>query len=261
MRLGFTFDRMDRFDSIIRFVRSCRKRPVLRLICDPPWAGFVYDQLREPCRILSQDADIMLCLADSTAVAKFSLADYADRARKAIAQYNKWVKWVEVGNEVGGPWLGELKDVEEKVTAAFNIAREAGKKTAITWLHSGSSPNTMAGVVHRITVPADLQLVSYYPNWSPSDYEPDWQQLFGLLSVKYSKALVGIGEFGPEPMVKTPPHRAKLIRDFYRTVTYRPERFFGGYFYWDTWQDACGHKESQVVMALQSGFTNPMVTG
>lgn len=259
MRVGFTFDRTDRFDAIQRFLRQCKKRPCVRLICDPPWSGFVWDQLREPCRILSQKADILLTVSDSIAFKKYSVSEYVERTRKAMAEYGRWVKWFEVGNEIGGGWLGQQDDVADKLAGAMNVARETGRGTAVTWYLAGSSPDTTAYTIKRMSVPADLQLISYYPNWAP-DYTPDWEAWFGMLAMKYQRSKVGIGEFGAEPMLKTPSHRADLIRKMYKTARFASSRFFGGYFYWDTWQDVCGNKETAIFSALQSGFVDPSVT-
>ena len=188
---------------------------------------------------------------------EFTLASYIDRTRKAIAEYSKWATWFEVGNEIGGDWMGPDDAVAEKVSSALNICRFAGVKTAVTWYLSGTFPGRSRSVVATWNLPSDLALYSWYPNYSPR-YEPDWNDWFNLLAMKYPNAQVGFGEFGGEPNPKTHIHRAKLIEKIYAIKPACP-RFIGGYFYWDTWLDVCGRHWDDVTAALTANIPKVIV--
>jgi hypothetical protein len=237
---GLTIDDAYGWKKLIPSIKSLPKRPTLRIICDEPGSGFKWQDLIEPVYKLSQHADIMIMLLDSYYMRYVGIQEMADRARKAIEHYGRWAKYFEVGNEIGGEWLGDNMAVEAKCVAALEVCRQTNVKTAVTWYFDGHHTERFDEAIN-MQIDADLQLVSWYPYYSPS-ISPDWDKVFQRLAKAKPGRLYGFGEFGTEheqngrEVVAGSKSRAKLITNMH-AVKPAVEGYVGGWFYWRGLQD------------------------
>jgi hypothetical protein len=234
--IGLTFDSTTKLNRITDYLRGFKVRPVVRLICDAPQSGFNWSQLVDPCRFISQYADIMISVIDSYYMKNFSAKSYAARVNNVLATYGQWAKIIEIGNEVSGDWLGPDEYVYEKLLVAAALVKKEGLETAVTHYLDGNNPSRMIAWARQFSCNADYQLVSWYPNWSP-EHQPDWNQVFKDLAGVYPTATLGFGEFGPQPKKWTEAQRISLIRRIYSVKPAGVLNYQGFGFYWNTYQE------------------------
>lgn len=235
------------------------KRPTIRLICDEPGSGFDWKQLIEPMKNLADVADIMVMLLDSLYLSRMRIGEYRDRAKKALDMYGQYAKIFEIGNEIGGEWVGDQGPTEAKCNAALEVFESARKWSAVTWYADGTDHmNQFFNAVTHMDINADFQLVSWYPYYSPG-MNPDWNAVFQFLANAKPGRRYGFGEFGTEheahgeEVVAPPAARAALVNEMYRVAPTVPG-FIGGGFYWRGWQDVLAKPNPQVRLAVQKSW-------
>ena len=108
----------------------------------------VFDEFMPPehylssLRALHKNTLIMGELLDSSAFNQYSVDQYSARVKDYINLLDSYVDIWEIGNEVNGEWLGEIKDVIAKISAAYFIAKIKNVTTALTLYYNETcSPN------------------------------------------------------------------------------------------------------------------------
>ena len=183
-----------------------------------------YD-FRKFCHIFSERFYVMACPLDSYYWKGLSVGQFHQRVAKICDMDG--VEYVEVGNEVGGDWLGDITDVAAKVIGALEIIEETEKERVITWYLDGDDPemNRLNTVRTLIDESYDLdgvwELLSFYENWTP-EFFPKWEQL--------AKDFDGIGEYGPHPEEYNHIQLRNMIQEYEMDVV---SRFGVGGFFWD----------------------------
>lgn len=198
-------------------------------------------------------SNVMGELLDSSYVKQTSTSDYVARARSYLATLGNEVDIWEVGNEVNGNWLGSYPDVSAKINGAFDVANNAGKKTALTLYYN---PNNVDGPgeptpveFSQQYVPADMRAgldyvwLSYYET-DFNNYRPSaavLTALFQQLHALYPNAVLGFGEIGlNRPATSSTLSQARSIMSYYYGLSIPLPYYCGGYFWWYGAQDVFG---------------------
>jgi len=247
--LGITFDNTTKLDRIVEFLDTFEERVTVRLICDRAQDGFTWHQLVKPCKEISKRADILITICDSIYFKDHSARTYELRTRNALDQYGQWAKYFEIGNEIGGDWLGEEETVQRKVDIAGRLVKKAGKKRVVTWYYQDNQPQQIIHYMRNYPNEADYHLVSWYPFWYHTGLSVNWDNIFSQIVGLNPEAKVGFGEFGVEPKKLPDSVIVNLIKHVYSVKVGLPN-FIGGYFYWNGYKAAL-HPYSDVADALR----------
>jgi hypothetical protein len=172
-------------------------------------------------------------LLDSYFVKDCSQSCYEKRAADYIFSLPLVDVW-EVGNEINGDpgpddWLG--KDAWKKAAAALRMAKQAGKKTAVTfyltprqdlyrWIGANLSTEERGMI--------DYVLVSYYEK-DNGEWQPDWQAVFDRLGDLFPTAWLAVGEMGDD---RSKAKGRASFDKYYRKLNVKHPRFVLGNFLW-----------------------------
>lgn len=226
--------------------RSFQARVTARTVFDMPSGGgpSAKDYLASVTAI-SQVADVMGLINDSSTMSSTSLSTIRARIAEYLGALGNVVKIWEVGNEVNGNWLGN--GVMPKVEATYDAVKAAGKTTALTMYYENPPtpghdmiPWIDANIPdgHPMRDGLDYVFVSYYEDENNghqfSQYELN--TIFSELSARFPNAKVGFGELGWGTNI--PPEgsgdatRAVLLQRFYGYRVPSVPAYIGGGFYW-----------------------------
>jgi len=176
---------------------------------------------------------------DSSDMTKYSTYQYSNRFSQYLSAFGNQIEIWEIGNEVNGEWLGNATSVSDKIAAAYDLVKAAGKKTALT-LHynvGGDCPtypvNEMYSWVNkyvpeRMRQGVDYVFFSYYPENCP-EISPNWELEFQKIGNIFPNSKLGFGELGYE--VGTQAQKEALIKRFYPMKINHP-RYVKGIFWW-----------------------------
>jgi hypothetical protein len=213
-------------------------RPTIRLVFDAVGPACY----RQGVRAFDRYGFTMGELVDSSAMKHYTLAQIHDRASAYVSTLASDVDLWEIGNEVNGEWLSNVRcpsarecaaqahDVMSKVRAMYDTVAAAGLPTALTL--SYQAPNVVTPGYEMIPwerayVPATMHrglryvLISYYETDDagarPSSAQ--WSAIFAQLAADFPNAKVGFGEIGlPKPIVSSNVARATSIFSYYQSL-------------------------------------------
>lgn len=222
------------------------ERPAARVVAD---IGTSPDDFADSLPAISNVADVVLELGDSSEVRGLPTTAYAAWVKSLTARYASNVAIWEVGNEVNGEWVGTPSQEMARVSAAASAVRAIGGKTMLTlyynpncwakrsnelftWLAAGHVPASLARSLDYVTI-------SYYPG-DCNDYWPSaarWQQVFDKLHARFPHALLGFGESGTSDKSLDTDSRLALWSQ-YRAVQIAGDNYVGLGLWWTWAEDA-----------------------
>lgn len=229
---GVTIDDVSGTADIVEALRALPRRATARVVFDERVAAEDYVA---PVTAIHAVSDVLGELLDSSAVASYSVGEYAARADEYLARLGGVVDVWEVGNEINGEWLGGTADVVAKMTAAFDRAQAAGARTALTlyynrdcWQDADHEMFTWAeaNVPARMKQGLDWVLVSFYED-DCNGITPDWPAEIARLGAIFPAARLGLGECGTRDEAR----KAEYVRRYYGMRLDEP-RWIGGWFWW-----------------------------
>jgi hypothetical protein len=247
-------------------LRESGKQPVLRVVyqwSDSPTGGL--QDLSEGIQQLRDVAFIMLEILDSESFRKCDVTCYTERSRELVTRLKDSVDIWEIGNEINERWLRkhpkakdeatiriESKEVSKKNDAAFEIIKNAGGRTALTFYYNDDGQRhcwTVRNdemflwidtyVSRQIKEGLDYALISYYDDPSKdkgcrndADEEPlrpNWINVFKSLDARFPNSFLGFGECG-----RNKNNKQEYIVHYYKDIARQNihPRFIGGYFWW-----------------------------
>jgi hypothetical protein len=229
--LGVTIDSVEDLPQIVESLDSLCRMPTARIVFDETGP----ERYAAAVRRIHPVSYVMGEILDSYYVRKHAVDDYVSRTRRFLDVLGPWVDIWEIGNEIGGDWLGAPSDVIAKVSGAYDVVKAAGGRTALTLYHDQSSEGmlswTRQHVPDRIKQGLDYVFVSFYDG-DQGGIRPDWPSIFDELASMFPHANVGFGEVGTE--------FRRLKKDYvtrYYGMQIAQPRFAGGYFWWYYRQD------------------------
>ena len=234
---GITLDSVDEPSEIVDAIQSLSKMPMSRIVFDKWRPASDY---KLPASQIYQKSFVMGELLDSYYFAAYNLSQYKARTRDYLKVLGSKVDLWEVGNEINGEWLGRTSDVVAKMTAAFDIVKARGGRTALTLYYNPNcwaKPShemfkwTNTNVPNRIKGGLDYVFVSYYEE-DCNNFQPDWTSVMTQVSAMFPNSKVGIGECGTRDESK----KEGLLKQYYSMNLTIPS-FVGGYFWWYFNQD------------------------
>jgi len=234
---GITLDSVDETSVILDAVGNLSKMPMSRIVFDEWRPAREY---RFPLEQLFSKSYVMGELLDSYYFSHYNLSQYKARTRDYLKVLATKVDLWEVGNEINGEWLGKTSDVVAKMTAAFDIVKARGGRTALTlyynpncWAKPGNEMFkwTKTNIPERMKTGLDYVFVSYYEE-DCNNFQPDWQSVMNQVSDMFPNSKVGIGECGTRDLSK----KEALLKQYYSMKLTTPS-FVGGYFWWYFNQD------------------------
>lgn len=224
-------------------LRALPQRTMLRVVFDPPVSGGPPALDYAPVvNSLSQAAAVLGLPLDSSEMPRLTLGQVQSRITEYLQALGSTVAVWEIGNELNGNWLGA--NAIGKAEAMYDAVKTAGKKTALTlyyenpgtpgfelipWVDANIPPG------HRMRSGLDYVLVSYYEDQNQGHQltQPELDQLFGALAVRFPGAQLGFGEFGWGNTIPTSAAtRETMLRRFMGYRVPSVPRFVGGGFYW-----------------------------
>lgn len=234
---GVTIDSIEELRPTLEALGSLSQQPTARVVFDEYVPAGAYTAALRRIHAVSY---VMGELVDSSAMSRYSVAQYADRAREYLSSVGSFVDIWEIGNEVNGEWSGDPADVVAKITQAFHIAKQHGARTALTlyyneecWRYPWEEIFTWAE--HRLSASLknrlDYVLISYYED-DCNQLQPDWPVVFQRLGGMFPNSKLGFGEVGT--IVNR--HKHAYIQRYYGLRLDHPA-FIGGYFWWHFVQD------------------------
>lgn len=257
---GVTLDSIDNLGTTSEVLRELPERPTTRIVFDEYIKPGQYTQA---VNHLGNVSDIMGEILDSYYVKEYSQKEYEARTREYVDAFLGQIAIWEVGNEINGEWLkkpGEPRSaVAEKVTAAHDIVKDRGGKTAITlyynqdcWADPSHEMFRWVDEVlsERVKNEVDYVFVGYYEE-DCNNLRPDWQDVFERVSEAFPNSKLGFGEVGKRGSVE---QKAAYLERYYNI---RPDvdNFVGGYFWWYFKQDmvdAYADGDTRMVDALSN---------
>lgn len=234
---GATIDSISNISATATALSKLPVRMTTRIVFDEyePAASYV-----SAVNKIAPVSDVMGELLDSFYVKRYTQAQYVARAQEYLAAMGSKVSVWEVGNEVNGEWLGTASSVSSKISAAYDVFKTAGKKTALTLYYNEGcwekSANEMfkwaeANVPARMKDGLDYVWVSYYED-DCNGRQPDWQAVFDRLGEMFPNSKIGMGECGTTSSGK----KLSYLKRYYNMSINHP-RYVGGYFWWYFKQD------------------------
>jgi hypothetical protein len=196
-----------------------------------PTVRVVFDPIGPSCyesgmQALHHYAYTMGELADSSSIKRYSLEQIKARTKAYVKALADTTDLWEIGNEVNGEWLSNVKcpsydecpaqaqDVISKVQAMYDIVNAHGLTTEMTlyyqvpkWVTPGYDMISW----ERTYVPASMHrglryvLVSYYEagNYGARPSRAQWNKIFKQLAADFPNAMVGFGEIGMAAPITT----------------------------------------------------------
>lgn len=234
---GLTLDAVENTEAIRESLRRLSHRPTTRIVFDPRMPASYY---AGPTKTIHEVAGTMGELLDSFAMKDITVAGYRDRAAEYFDGLGSWVDLWEIGNEINGEWLGASADVAAKMTAAYDLVKARGGKTALTLYYNESCwakadhemfAWVVAQVPERLRTGLDYVWVSYYED-DCNGAEPEWGPVFDRLGDLFPESKLGFGEIG----TKFAERKSAFLNRYYSMAIAHP-RYIGGYFWWYGRQD------------------------
>lgn len=234
---GITFDDVSNVKGVVTVAAALPKPSSVRVVLDPETTPTDY---KKAVSALSQVTTVMATIADSSDMKSYTVASYAARAKTYIDGLPEVIIW-EVGNELNGDWLGG--QAAEKMLAASEIARGAGKQTALTLYYNKGClpeghPEWEMFTWAKAHIPAGFEptlvLVSFYEQDCPG-VKPDWAAVFTELAQMFPLSYVGFGEVGTERGDKV-----TYLTKYYSMRFPGIPAFMGGWFWWYGTEDFVG---------------------
>jgi hypothetical protein len=238
---GTRIGEIDKLDEVITALGKLPvTRPAVRVVFDE---GVAASEYLDAVKQLSKVADVMGELVDSWYVSGYSESEYSDRATEYLQALGDYVAIWEIGNEINGEWLGD--QVIDKVQAAYNVFKGAGKKVAVNFYY-----NEGCGALSEYEmfnwIDANIPTTSALRNgldWVLFSYYEDdcggvvydaahWEDVFNQLGKIFPVAKLGFGEVGT--LIQQ--NKQSMVESYYGMKLSHP-RFIGGFFWWYFWQD------------------------
>jgi hypothetical protein len=229
---GVTVDAIDNIEQTVDALSSLSKMPMTRIVFDK---GQAATQYAAAVAKIAPKSYVMGEIVDSSAMKKYTVAQYKARTREYLKVLGQNVDLWEVGNEINGDWLGPNSEVVAKMEVAYDLVKAKNLRTALTlYYNSKCSPPpdhemflwTKTYVPDRMKNGLDYVWVSYYEQ-DCNNYQPNWPEVMGQLAKMFPNSKVGIGECG----ASDPSKKADLIRKYY-SLNFPLSQFAGGYFWW-----------------------------
>jgi len=236
---GVTIDGIDPLADIVASLSKLSHMPTTRIVFDETQKPSDYAEAVKAIRPVSY---VMGLVVDSFYVKSFTKEQYEQRTIDYVDAFADEVDIWEIGNEINGdPWLGPTSEVVPKMTAAYDVVKKRGLRTALTlyyndgcwdapdhemfaWTEKNVPPSMKAGL--------DYVLVSYYED-DCTGPKPDWPTVFAKLAAMFPASKVGFGECGTE----RPAAKSEFVTRYYGTKIPSIPRYVGGYFWWYYRQD------------------------
>jgi hypothetical protein len=259
---GVTIDSIDRLDDTLEALKALPVKPSVRICFDPGEAASSYLSAIEK---LSKVATLVGQPIDSSDVINYTPERYRRRFESYLKYLGHLIKTWEVGNEVNGSWLwiddrGQTKQQPESVCdaviGAYQAVKAEGLETMLTLYGDfGKGRAAMAPWLGKYLgegLPRDFDYVtiSFYDDdlRPPYSYGLMWEGIFGDLGKCFPTSKLGFGEIGHAHNASVA-KQIELIRKYYTMVSPHP-RFFGGYYYWNFFEDCVPkHKAAWAAMA------------
>lgn len=228
---GVTIDDISNLGTISSDLSALKIKPMARIVFDYGQPASYY---RTAAVSFHSIGGVLGELADSSDMKKYSQSSYTSKMSSYLSALGDVVDIWEIGNEVNGAWAGSPSAVSSKVSAAYDIAHNAGKKTALTLYYNvGCETNSAeniwtwvsANLPARMYQGLDYVLISYYEE-DCNNLVPDWNSVFTKLSSIFPSAKVGFGEVGT-----TKTDKAAYMTRYYN---YNPpvNNYIKGGFWW-----------------------------
>lgn len=229
---GLTLDDVSDYPAIVEMLQSLPRRISVRIVIDPDTTP---DDYRDAVTAISQHADIMMCVVDSTEVKKHTPDSYREKVVAFYVAFHDHVAVWEVANEINGDpdpednWVGE--NAWEKVAPALRYVKSCGGKTAVTnYLEPTESMFRwdLKNIAFQDGELIDVVLVSYY-RADNDEWEPDWQAVIDHLGMIFPNAELGVGECGDDRSDK---QALSEFQFYYEKFPAIHPRFIGGFYFW-----------------------------
>lgn len=234
---GLTIDQIGNLNSIVTSLKSLSQKPTTRIVFDENVAASYYANAASQIHAVSY---VMGEILDSFYVKDISVSGYSARTTEYMNTLGSNVDIWEIGNEINGEWLGSTSDVVTKMTNAYNIVKNAGKKTALTlyynedcWMYPANEMFTWANknVPASMKSGLDYVWISYYED-DCNNLQPNWPAVYQKLAAMFPNSKIGFGEVGTNVSSK----KASYINRYYNMTINQPN-YVGGYFWWYGFQD------------------------
>jgi hypothetical protein len=238
---GLTLDDVASLSSITDSLTHLPKMTTARIVFDEGTSPGNYTQAVQTLQPVTY---LMGEILDSEYVKTVSISGYQTRTANFLKAFGNQVDLWEIGNEVNGEWLGTTSDVVAKISGAYNVVSQAGKRTALTLYYN---PNCWSSPSHEMlpwtqkNIPTAMKtglnyvLISYYEgdcnNYRPSVTE--LTQVFEQLHQIFPNAKLGFGEVGlANPVRSTTMTKAQSIMNYYYGLDIPVPGYIGGLFWW-----------------------------
>ncbi len=238
---GVTLDDVSDLPEIVASIQALPRRTTARIVFDENTKPTDYTKA---VNTLQPVAYLMGEILDSEYVKPMGVSAYSSRAAQFLGAFGNQVDLWEVGNEVNGEWLGNASDVVAKISGAYGVVSQAGKRTALTLYYNPSCWSNKANEMlpwAEKNIPAAMKnglnyvLVSYYEgdcnNYRPSASE--WTSVFEQLHTMFPNAKLGFGEVGlANPVRSGTMAKAESVLNYYYGLKINVPGYIGGGFWW-----------------------------
>ena len=253
---GVTLDDVSKIDAIVTSLTRLPYKPTVRVVFDP---GTTAAQYYPALVKLHTVAYVMGEIMDSYYFPT-DINTYTARTNELVNGLNSVVDVWEIANEINGEWLrpnpkgtnaqvtSQEQAIGQMVTAAHNIVKAAGGKTAVTLYYNNDNkgkncwqkptdnwrtwPTTF--LPSSVLVNTDYALFSYYSYQDCPGLSPDWTSDFTALEAMFPNAKVGFGEIGTSSIGAPVSVQNNLITTYYPMVnSFKDPKFIGGFFWWN----------------------------
>lgn len=249
---GLTIDDTAQLGTMLPALSRLPRQPRVRVYFDVHRRARSY---RRAVRRLSHVGRVMGELLDSSDERAISVAGLRHRANAYVRTLGSHVAIWEIGNEVNGDWTGRPATVAAKLTAAYDVVRAHGGRTALTLYanafgrnHCGDGRSeltprefTRRWVPARVARGLDEVLLSYYPTQCGGRL-PSARVVakhLRALHALYPHARLGFGEVGlPNPVTAGTASLARRIMRWAYALNPHLPYYVGGYFWWYAAEDA-----------------------
>jgi hypothetical protein len=191
-------------------------------------------------KALYPHAYVMGELLDSYYVPQYSLSQYTARTKEYLDTLGPYVDIWEVGNEVNGEWLGSTSSVVAKVSAAYDLVKGRGLKTAVTayynpncWERRSNDMWTwLPQLPERIRNGTDYLFISWYEQDCEGQRfsQAHWQGVFDRLHQMFPNSKLGFGELGADKGASFAVQRDYMTR--YYSLKISTPGYVGFYGWW-----------------------------
>lgn len=262
---GVTVDNVANISGIVESLSHFTHKPTTRIVFDGGTQPSDYQQAITQIQPVSY---ILGMLADSTAIKSYSAAAYAQRARDFLAAFGNQVDIWEVGNEINGEWLGT--DVPNKMINAYNVIKQAGKRTELTLYYNGLDDNNncysnknnlmfrwaQANIPDSMKQGLDYVLISFYEQDCPG-VSKDWTTVFTQLHQMFPNSRIGFGENGTTKFSDNASLKIQYMNEYYPVWVNVP-CYVAGHFWWYFYQDGIPYSNNTLWTTLNNDM-NAMV--